>query len=172
MDEHVFCWEDPLAQNCVCNAPELKSMLETSACTLSTFGLKCICFIELKILLPDWLRSGCSWWKVHVLLPADDGGTQAHFDCGHMICRCKSWDQDLLPGNLLTSALLTKGWGWNEFSSDRQKCHQIPEISKPKLFPAPSHESRASPLPLCAAAKTSCFLSLTASPVQLCIFNE
>ncbi|KAJ7405183.1 hypothetical protein BTVI_69925 [Pitangus sulphuratus] len=46
------------------------------------------------------------------------------------------------------------------------------QISKPKLSPTPSHESRASPLPLCAAAKTSRFLSLTASPVQLCIFNE
>lgn len=148
------------------------SMLETSACTLSTFGLQCIWFLELKILLPECLRSGCSCWKMHILLAADEGGNQAHFDCGHTICCSKSWDQDLLPGNLLTSALFTKGWGWNEFSSDRQKCHQTPEIPKTKLSPTPSHESRASPLPLCAAAKTSCFLSLTASSVQLCIFNE
>lgn len=147
-------------------------MLETPSCTWSTFGLRLLCFLELRILLPEHHKCGCSCWKVHILLPADEGGNQAHFDCGHMSCCSKSWDQDLLPGNLLTSALFTEGWGWNEFSSDRQKCHQTPEISKPKLSPTPSHESRASPLPLCAAAKTSCFLSLTASPVQLCIFNE
>lgn len=109
-------------------------MLETSAGTLSTFGLQCICFMKLRILLPDCLRSGCSHWKVHILLPADEGGDQAHFDCGPTICWSKSWDQDLLPGNLLTSAWFTKGWGWNEFSSDRQKCHQTPEISQPSSW--------------------------------------
>lgn len=80
------------SQKCVCNAPQLKSMLGTSVHALSTSGLKHVYFIELRTLLPSSPRCWCSSNKEHILLFTDGGRNQVLCDSGHTISPWKSQD--------------------------------------------------------------------------------
>lgn len=80
------------SQKCVCNAPQLESMLGTSVHALSTSGLKHVYFIELRTLLPSSPRCWCSSNKKHILLFMDGGRNQVLCDSGHTISPWKSQD--------------------------------------------------------------------------------